>query len=119
MQATIIIGLLLALGAVVNATLLGLVVIKQRKFDRQTNGGQLVADLRAFDDCQTPEEQTAALIATCEHFRRAQMMWINEAAEAKDAHNLERQHRAEELARAWGEVYVLSCAFYRRWEIRS
>lgn len=119
MQPTIIIGLLLALGAVVNATLLGLVVLKQRKFDRQTNGGQLVAELSAFDDCKTPDEQTAALIATCEHFRRAQMMWINQAAEARDARNLEQQQKAEELARAWGEVYVLSCAFYRRWEIRA
>lgn len=119
MQIQTIVGLFLAFATLVNIVLLGLLAHKQRKFDRLTNGGQFVAELSAFDDCKTPAEQTAALIATCENFRRAQMMWINQAAEARDACNLEQQQKAEELARAWGEVYVLSCAFYRRWEIRA
>lgn len=119
MQTQTLVGLFLAFATVINVFLLGIIVLKQRKFDRQTNCGQFVAAINAIDDAQTPEEARQILVASCEHFRRAQMMWIDESKEAHDSGNLPRFYDADKLSAAWGEVYVRSCAFYRRWDIRK
>lgn len=123
MQLSTFIGVVLALVAVLEAILLGVMVAKWRKFSKITNGGQLLADIQAFDDAGSIEDQQVMLVASCERFRRAQMLWINESQERfpelDAAESQMRRDRAAQLATAWGEVYVLSAGFYRRWKMRE
>lgn len=90
--------------------LLGFIVLRVR---RQPDLMDNLCDL-------PPEERRAHLVAQCEHFRKMNLYWIDEAHAATNHLQPDpvRAQKASELAALWADVYVLSAGFYRRWEMK-